>query len=552
MREFPPLPVNSEWVEQTLSNLTLDQKIGQLLHPCIRPSASEAGRDKVLGGVEPGGVFLFSGTRQQFLTSTRWFQEHSPVPLIISSDLENGAGRIVEDATTFPDLMALAATDDETLAFEMGRATAVEGRACGVHWAFGPIVDMNINPYNPGTSTRSLGDNPDRIARLSGAMIRGMQANGLAASAKHFPGGGLDDRDQHITNTLNLLRADQYLALSGRMFQEAVNLGVWSIMIGHISLPAFDPGDGTHIQNAPPATLSKKITTGLLRKKMGFEGVIITDALDMAGVTAFGPFEEIIPAVIEAGSDMILFSEARRDFDILKRAVDAGRLTEARIDQSVRRILALKEQLGLRKNSGPIPQSAAEGEQFQQLSQTIAQKSLTVVRDRHQALPLKLEPGMRLLSYHLRGDIDDNVNGFDTLLRERGVEVVHFNETEHVGQLAKKTGFADDYDAILINVALCPSWGTGRIRPAGDYMRDVWALIASHHPRLAVISYGTPYLSYEMPHVPLVINAYSPDPNTQKAVLRLLTGEIEAAGSSPVNLESPYLFKSLEGLRYTI
>jgi len=542
------LPTTSEWVERTLASLTLDQKIGQLLHPNIWPATSQDELTGMLGDVEPGGIFLHPGKMEGFQNTTRWLQERFPVPVIVSSDLECGAGCMVEDATSFPDLMSLAATDNEELAFEMGRAAAVEGRACGIHWSFGPVVDINANPHNPDANTRSLGDDPDRVARLSTAIIRGMQQNGLCATAKHFPSGGFDDRDPHICTIINPLRMDQWFALSGRMFQEAIDMGVWSIMIGHISLPAWDPGDGTHIQHAPPATLSRKLITGLLRERMGFQGVIITDAMNMGGVTSWGPLEEIIPGAIEAGCDMILFSSAKRDFDILKRAIESGRLTEERIDQSVRRILALKELLGLHENRS-LPSIATEdSEHFQRISREIAEKALTLVRDRNGVLPLKLEKGTRVLSYHLRGEPAYNVDPFDDLLREREVEVIHFDEMD-LGKLPETNELAA-FDVVLMSAVLRPSWGTNRIRPAGTYMRDVWSLITSHHPRLVFVSYGSPYLLYEMPNLPLAINAYSPDLNTQKAVLRLLIGEINAMGKSPVDLDSPYRLKSVEGLRY--
>jgi len=547
---FKELDTRSDWVERILAGMTLDQKIGQLLHPCIQPSASEEERIKMLGGIEPGGLFLFAGSRTELQEITAWFQGRSSVPLIISADLENGAGQVVEDATKFPALMSLGATGDEQLAFEMGRAAAVEGRSCGIHWSFGPVVDISANPLNPGTNTRSFGDDPGLISRLSKAMIRGMQENGLCATVKHFPGGGFDDRDSHICNTINPLRIDQWFGLSGRMFQEAFDLGVWSVMVSHISLPAWDPGDDVHMQYSPPATISRRIVTGLLRKRMGFEGVIITDALDMGGVTSFGPFEDIIPKVIEAGCDMILFSSMKRDFEIIKQSVEEGRLTEARIEASVRRILSLKEILDLHEDRGNPPLSKEESEHFENISRVIAEKALTLVIDRNNVLPLQLDEGMRVLSYHIRGDPELNVNTFDDLLRERRVKVAHFNEQD-IGKLPKPDELSD-FDVVLISAVFEPSWGTNLIRPAGNYMRDVWALITSHHPRLTFVSYGSPYLYYEMPHLPLVVNAYSSDLNTQRAVLRLLTGEMEATGTSPVNLDGPYLFKSLEGLRYRL
>jgi beta-N-acetylhexosaminidase len=547
MRKYPPLEVNSAWVEKTLAGLTLDQKIGQLLHPCIHPSASVDEREEHLAGVEPGGLFLFSGTKGQFEEITGWYQSRSRVPLVVSADLESGAGKIIEGSTSFPSLMSIAAADDEELAYQMGRAAALEGRSCGVHWSFGPVVDMNINPFSPGSSTRTLGDDPDRIARMSKAIVRGMQENSLCATVKHYPGSGFDDRDQHITNTINPLRIDQWFALSGRMFQESIDIGIWSVMVGHISLPSWDPGEGKHIQFSPPATLSHKIITCLLRERQNFEGVIITDALDMGGITSWAPFEELIPGVILVGCDMILFSKPARDFDILKTAVEDRRLTEDRIDESVRRILALKQALGLHQTlENPVlSQEVKEG--LKRTSVEISEKALTVVTDRNNTLPLKLGEGARVLSYHLRGDPAENVDSFDDLLRGKGFDVESYTE-EDVGKFHGRADFSD-FDAIIINVVLTPSWGTNRIRPAGNYMRDVWGLITSHHPGLVLVSYGSPYMSYEMPHLPTIVNAYSPDPNTQMAVLKLLLGEIEATGTSPVDLESPYSYKNLYAFR---
>lgn len=549
MRGFPALNTTSDWVERTLASLDLDRKIGQLLHPNIWPTNSPAELAELFGDIEPGGTFLHPGQTDAFRKTSLWLQERSTLPVLVSSDLESGAGHMIEDATAFPNMMSLAATDSERLAYEMGRAAAVEGRACGVHWSFAPVVDINGNPHARGPNTHGLGDDPDRIARLSRAMIRGMQEHGLCATAKHFPDGGFDDRDPHICTTINPLRMDQWFALSGRMYQEAIAQDVWSIMIGHTSLPAWDPGDGQHIQHAPPACLSQRIISDLLRDRMGFGGVIITDAMNMAGVTAWGPREEIIPIAIQAGCDMILFASPERDFQILKRAVERGRLTEARIDESAGRILALKEAMGLPQSQGLGTCTAAEHECFRQVSEEIAERAITVVRDRQGLLPITLQEGTRVLSYHLRSiPKESHVDAFDDLLRARGVEVTRFDEAQRL-RLQGANALAE-FDVILLNAVVKPSWGTNLIRPGGVYMRDVWPLIASHHPRLVFVSYGSPYHLYEMPDLPLVINAYSSDLNTQKAVLRVLTGERQATGQSPVDLDSPYRLASLAGMMF--
>lgn len=548
-REFQPLPTESSWVEQTLAQLSLDQKIGQLLHPNFWPTTQPETLEEALGDLEPGGIFLHPGKGKAFQKTAAWLKERYPVPVIISSDLENGAGRMIDGATIFPEMMALAATDQEHYAYEMGRAAAVEGRAFGVHWSFGPVMDINGHPHSPGSNAGTLGDDPERVARLSTAMIRGMQENGLAATAKHYPGGGFDDRDPHLCTTINPLRMDQWFALSGRMFQQAIDQGVWSIMIGHTSLPAWDAGDGSHIQAAPPAPLSRRLITDLLRERMNFDGLIITDAMNMAGVTAWGTFDQIIPRTLEVGCDMILFAHPKRDFQFIKQAVEDGRISQERIDQSVRRVLALKEILNLHTNGVTKPAPPAELEHFKRLSLEIAQKAVTLVKDEKGALPLNLTAGSRVLAYHLRGDPERNVDLLDELLKARGVQVTRFTEADE-GKLPE-SDFAE-YDAVLLYMVIAPSWGTNRIRPAGNFMRDVWQLITTHHPRLICISFGSPYHTYDMPNLPCVVNAYSADANTQAAVLQLLTGEIEAQGKSPVDLQAPYHFKSQEGLRYIL
>jgi len=526
--------------------MTLDEKIAQLLHPAVDPCADGDSHIEAFGGLQPGGIFLWPGKSQQFRDTTERFRRQFAVPAIISSDLTNGAGWMIHDATVFPFTMAIAAADSEELAYEVGRAGAVEGRSCGVHWTFAPAMDINVNPHNPIGNCQTFGDDVQRVSRLGAAMIRGLQENGVAAGAKHFPGDGFDDRDQHCCTAINPLSMDQWFALSGRAFKAAVDAGVWSVMTAHVSLPACDSGDGTHPSDAPPGSLSRKLTTGLLREQLGFGGVVISDAMMMGGVTSWMGPEEAIVTALEAGCDMILYSQLKRDFDILTRAVETGRLSESRIDESVRRILALKEALGLNEDAPPPEVSQDQRECFQQASKTIADKAITLVQDRNGVLPLELGEGKRVLSYHVRGFDFYNVDEFDEMLRQRGVEVTRYTEKDS----HKPPTGADllAYDAVIVNMVFVPSYGTNRIRPAGDYFRNVWELAGEHHPRMVVVSYGSPYHLYDLPKIPALVNAYCPTQATQQAVLKVLTGQMQATGTSPVDLDSPYRFKAFDHL----
>lgn len=532
--------ITSAWIESIIADLTLEQKIGQLLMPIVQPRQSRAEILAVFDSIEIGGVALASGSRAQILDCTSLVQEQAAVPVIVGSDLENGPGRIIKDATEFPDTMSIAAANKEAHAYTAGSASALEGRACGIHWAFTPIVDINANPENPITNTRSYGDNPERIIRLTGQFIRGMQDNKMAGCAKHFPGDGFDNRDQHLCTSVNPLRMDDWWRLSGRTFAQAIAAGVWTIMIGHIALPAYDPGDGRSLASAPPATLSRKLMTELLREKMGFNGLIVTDALGMGGITGFAASrEEQILGVLEAGADVLLFAEVKNDFDILFRALKEGRLSLERIEQSLRRILRLKEQVGLHECVQTAPVSAEKLADFSAAAQTIADDALTVVVDARDELPLRLPAGARIFSMHVLGDKEYHVDTFDELLRDTGFQVTSYHEEGEWSSLPSREELAA-YDAILVNYVFGPTWGSGRIRPNGNLMRNLALLYGMHLPNTVSISFGTPYLHYEFPRMPLLINAYSPDDYTQRAVIRLLQGELQAIGSSPVDLRASY------------
>ncbi len=545
MRKFKPLNLYSEWVTNKLNSLTLEEKIGQLLHPSINPMTSPSEIKKLLLDIDVGGVFLFPSTAENFSKTITFLQQHSKTPVIISSDLENGPGNMIQGTTVFPDLMSLSATDDESLAYGMGRSSALEGRSYGVHWAFGPIVDVNANPDNPITNTRSLGDNPDKISRLSCALIQGMQENGLCATIKHFPGDGLDDRDPHICTVVNPLSQDDWFKISGKPFQTAIDLGVWAVMIGHIALPAFETNNNeTNI----PAQVSKALVTDLLRNKMGFDGLIITDAIEMAGLTSYKPIEEILVETINAGCDMILFSEVKRDFAILKKAFAENKILIKRIDDAVRRVLSLKEVLGLYKDVEPKKVEKDELNAFRQLSQTIADKAITLVKNDKNLIPLNLKKRSKILSYHIRSSPQNNVDSFDELLKNEGYDITTKTELdEKTFPLFDKL---NQYEFILINIVFTPIWGLGRIRIGGTFMRKLWFMMNTHRERMIITSFGSPYLLYDLPWADTYINAYSPDINTQKSVVDILLGKKQAVGTSPVDIFRAEKMKSYEATIY--
>ncbi len=530
------LNLHSDWVNTTLQSLSLEQKIGQILHPFINPKENVAAQLNAFNNVEPGGIFLFSGSSEEFKTTTTAIQDKYTVPVVISSDLESGAGRMIDGGTVYPDLMGVGATNDTHLSKEMGKATAIEGLEHGVHWTFGPMVDINEHPGNPIVNTRGIGDRLELIEKISCAIIDGMQEHGMAACAKHFPGDGFDDRDQHICTTINPLTKEDWFRASGKMFQSAIDAGTLTIMIGHIALPWCDAGAGDSILDAPPATISKKQTTDLLRGELGFEGLIVSDAIDMGGLKGRYTPEEYILDSFLAGCDMILFSEINRDFPILLNAYNEGKISDEHLDLSVRRILALKEILNLPTDAAPRP-NTIDKNQFKLDAQQMAEKAITLVQDTHNLLPLTLDATKKVLIYHLRADDEYAIDQFDDIVRSTGAQVTRKTEVE-LQQWCDPKAIAE-YDIILNCVIYGPNWSTGLIRPSGRIMRNQ----LNQHPCNILISFGTPYVHYDMPWFRTVINAYSLGVPTQEAVLKILTGKLEPRGLSPVDLDRPYKMK---------
>lgn len=511
------LDTEHPWVLKKLNEMDLKQKCAQLLHPNLFPGKAIDEIEKSFSDIAPGGLFIFSGNKNDYQEKTEWIRNRFDTPVVISSDLENGAGRMIKEATNFPDMMGIAAANDDDLMKTLSESTAREGRECGVHWTFGPVVDINVNPYNPITNTRSLGEDPDRIIRLAKVMINSLQEHQMAATIKHFPGDGYDDRDQHICTTVNPLNLDEWYQKSGRMFKGGIEAGAWTVMIGHIALPAYDPGSGASIVDAPPATISSKLTTNLLRKELGFQGLIVSDAMTMGGVTSWGRAEELVVKTIQAGCDMILFSRFKRDLQALLNAVENLELTEERIEESVKRVLALKVKLGLHEVQNKVKVSTEDKKRYERCNVEISEKSIQVVKDEYKVLPLKLKKGNKVLALHLRGDPLYHVDDLDQDLREKGLIVDSFTE-DRIDEFPLGDALLD-YHAILVFSVYGPTYGTNRIRWNGNFMRTMGAILSEHIRKFVVISFGSPYHLHEMPRLPCLINAYSINRQVQKSAM---------------------------------
>jgi beta-N-acetylhexosaminidase len=528
----PLSEAQQRWVETTFAALRTADKVAQLLIPTL--GAYDYRREAVdafLAEHTLGGIFVGIADRDQHREEIARLQARCTIPLVVASDLEAGAGHFVRGSVPFPEPLAVAAANDAQLAYTLGTAAASEGRYAGIHWTFAPVVDVNVNPDNPIANTRSLGDDPERVARLAEAIVRGMQEHGLAACAKHFPGDGVDDLDQHTVTSVNSLSRQEWYRISGLPFRKAIAAGVWSVMVGHIALPAWD--NTRHVCGVyRPASISPKLVTGLLREELGFQGLIVTDDMNMGGVAGYARRRERTLACIAAGCDMLLFPKLPDDYAILVDAVRSGALPEARVDDAVRQILAFKARLNLHTGALFGPAVAAQEQQaFATASRQIAAAAVVKVRDLYGTLPIRhLRPGARVLTITLASDFQD-VPEVDRALQERGYHVDHAYNPDDL-RMSDQT-FA--YDAVFVNFVFKAAWGLQSVRSVGLHNRIFIGGFYTDHPCVVFTSFGSPYHLRMFSTLPNYLNIHSSCPDSQRAAVQVWFGEAEACGTSPVS-----------------
>jgi beta-N-acetylhexosaminidase len=537
------------WVARTLKKMSVEEKIGQMVACRFfgefqnADSAARRELDDLVVRSGIGGLVLFAPARvYETAELINALQKLAKVPLIVASDFERGAANRITAATLFPPFMALGATGSEELAYAMGRATALEGRAIGVHMTYAPVVDVNINPDNPIISTRSLGADPVQVSRLANAFIRGVQDNGMIATAKHFPGHGDTSQDSHSllpTIEAGLERLEKVELFP---FKEAVNAGVRAVMTAHLAVPALDPTPGL------PATLSAPILTGVLRRKLGFRGLIVTDALEMGAVTSgFSPEEAALRSIL-AGADMLLLPPfPDRVIAYLAAAVREGRIPPARIDESVCRILESKASLGLRRNRLvriDDLRRLVSPKAFLDLAAKTLEQSTTLVKNEGNLLPLAVAPG-KLVLLSLSGDPGDYFAGqpFVNAMKGRFPQAAAFYADADTGQdrLDEASAAAAAADTVVLALfsKLSDGKGSVELEPRQiDLIRRLSAL--PDRPKIVAVSFGSPYLLQHFPGIDAYVCMYKDTAETQSTAARALAGEIDITGKLPVPIPGLY------------
>ncbi len=548
LRLGPAGPAEDKWVKNALSRMSLEEKVGQMIawryNGRFVNLDSESVRDLIdlVRNKRIGGLIIFTGEVYETAHLTNYLQQQAKTPLLIAADFEWGAAMRIDGTTLFPPLMALGATDSEELAYEMGKTTAVEGRAMGIHMTYAPVVDVNINPDNPIISTRSLGESPESVGRLATAFIKGCQENGLIATAKHFPGHGDTAMDSHDLMPAIDADLDRLEKVELYPFARAIEAGVEAVMTAHLYVPALDPTPGL------PATLSPLILTGLLRKKMGFDGLIVTDAMGMGGVTRnFSPQDAAIRAV-KAGVDMVLLPpDPPGVIDALVAAVQSGEIPPSRLDESVKRVLTLKARLGLPKNrfadTAELARKVASREHLRRAALAF-EKSVTLVKNEGEILPLSNETfGKRIAVLSLSSDADDYYAGrpFFREVQRRRPGAAAFYADAFTGREYLREARAQALDADIVILALFSSLRTSKgsvdlLPHHVDLVRELtWA-----GKKTIVISFGSPYFLRHFPEVGAYLCLYKNTAPAQEAAARAIFGEIDIEGRLPVSIPGLY------------
>jgi beta-N-acetylhexosaminidase len=531
---------DTAWVDVQLAQLTGAQRLAQLFNVMLMPD--DAQHLALLRRLQPGAITQFTiGGLEAAVAAARSVQHSGPTPMLVSGDVEGGT-ICLDGATPMPNQLGMAALPNPQDYRRALTVMAEEARVIGIDWTFSPVIDVNADFRSTIVGTRSFGDSPQRVAELGAMHIDAVQAAGLAATAKHWPGEGFDARDQHVLTTVNPLSLEQWEATFGALYRDAIRAGVKTIMAGHIAWPAFARSLGVvGLEAFRPASISRLLNTVLLRGRLGFNGVITSDASQMGGLTSWSPRDEHLPEIIESGCDMILFSDdLEADIGVLEKALAQGRLSKRRVDEALARVLGLKASLGLHRRAAPthdakgIRQSLRTSHNLD-ISRQVASASITLVKDLHKLLPIDPVKHRRITMLTQTADpaltpfppLDINLGH---LLQARGFEVRAYDQndppTAHSTDLLL---YVLAHESLMTAGAIHFDWR--RLHgPIWHAMRRYW-----HELPTALISMGHPYYLNEAPRMPCVINAYTAIAPVQEALVRKLLGEEPFVGTHPVD-----------------
>jgi beta-N-acetylhexosaminidase len=564
-----------KWVEDTIDSMTLEEKIGQLFVNMGASRTYEYLTD-ALKNYKFAAVRYNPGKAAEVHEQNRILQENSKIPLLIASNAEAGGNGACTDGTYVGFPIKLGATNDPKWAYEMGRISGVESSAIGCNWAFAPVIDLLLNWRNPIISNRAFGADPDLVLACGKAYLKGMAESGVACAMKHFPGDGVDERDHHLSSSVNSMTCEEWDATFGKVYSGMIAAGVQSVMVGHIMMPAYQRyfSPGTKDAELLPASLCKELTTDLLKGKLGFNGLVVTDASHMVGLTSAMPRRLVVPTAIAAGCDLFLFfNDPDEDLGYMMDGYRNGIITEERLREALRATLGTKAALGLHKKAkkdivAPAKQALVKVglPENKAITAQVTDRAITLAKNVQDGiLPVTPARYRRILIIPVKGPMNPAASIFGgggtppwelfaEELRKAGHEVEVFESAidkllalpveerakNLMGMYAGKApikAFVEKYD-LVINVAqvvggMQPvervSW------PASKGTPDLpWYV---HEIPTMLISFSTPFLLADAPAVKCVINAYDARPATIEATAAKIAQGVEAfKGVNPVDV----------------
>ena len=546
-----------KWVEETLANLTLDEKIGQVFVDMLWNNTEDEVKDRI-AKYGMGGFRYNNMSAADLYKQNKLIQETSKIPALIAANIEAGGDGGVGGGTHLGYHVTIGATQDKENAYKLGYYGCKEAAAIGCNWTFAPIVDINKNWRSSVVSSRCFSSEAQQVLEMSKEYLRGAKDAGLASCMKHFPGDGLDERDQHIVTANNDMSVEEWEENFGKVYRGMIDAGVESVMIGHIRLPEMSRKlrPGIKDNEIMPATIAPELLQDLLRDKLGFNGLVITDATHMVGLTSAMRRAEVMPYTIAAGCDMILYYRDKdEDVEAIKEGLANGVLTEERLNEAVTRVLAFKAMLKLhtkKANGTLVP--AEEGlsvvgcEEHKNVAKDIADKAITLVKNTKNQLPITPETHKRIMLYTVdnSGFAPNKVDSaalkdrVKAKLEAQGFEVTLFDPAAGLNgkQLLAATPikeFVDSFDAVMlfVNVSGFSQSNVRRITWAMPMGPDIpWYV--TELPTVCV-SVFNPFHLIDVPMVPTYINAYTDNDATLDLVIEKIMGKSEFKGVSSVD-----------------
>lgn len=494
----------------------------RLLNQVCCPAFNRVGPERL---EEFGAMFFHPMEREQVKAHIGSFRASCGIPPFIVSDLECGAGNMVLGATKFPYMMGLSQADSAELAYRAGAAAAQEAGELGYNWTFSPVADLAVEPDSPVVGMRSAGRDPDHAVKILSAYMRGLQDHGMMATVKHFPGDGFGTYDQHLTTPANPLDMTAWRQGQGRVFGELIDAGAMAVMPGHISFPAYDDPFGT-TGLYPPATISRKLLLELLRGELGFEGLIVTDAVEMGGLVGFLNYYDACALALENGCDCLLFPRMDgRFYEEMERRVDSGMLSWETLRERAEKIVSMKLQMGLFQKPEAAP-AAPDPVRIRETAEETVARSITVVRDRAGLLPFAIGKETKVLHTVIMNNHDRYHELYGRMKEELGRCSDHVEQWIDPGPDALYEAVSNrTFDLIVCSIGSRLSYGLNVVRLHDEVARNMMGGWTKLGTPVIFVSHFHPFVHKEYEaSIDTLINTYGDIACTAEYLVQGITG----------------------------